>query len=137
MIDLGQSFYEKKHFFNNLMIHQIIVNPTVENYPPVFLLCKERRGNRRCEYALGASLQKLNTILMKGVSSARRMSISERLAEIFIPTERKSKSFKVSDIIGVPLQVDNLDLTTELKCFSSEPDEDETPLFFFEVLENE
>lgn len=137
MIDLGQSFYEKKHFFNSLLIHQIIVNPTVENYPPVFLLCKERRGRRRCEYALGASLEKLNSILMSGVNSARRMSLSERLAEIFIPTEKKSKSFKVSEVIGAPLRIDNIDLTTELKCFSSEIQEDETPLFFFEVLENE
>jgi len=137
MIDLGQSFYEKKHFFNSLMIHQIIVNPTVENYPPVFLLCKERRGRRRCEYALGASLEKLNSILMDGVSSTRRMSLAERLAEIFIPTERKSKSFKVSEVIGAPLRVDNIDLTTELKCFSSEIQEDEAPLFFFEVIDNE
>lgn len=137
MIDLGQSFYEKKHFFNSLLIHQIIVNPTVENYPPVFLLCKERRGKRRCEYALGASLEKLNSILMDGVSSTRRISLAERLAEIFIPTEKKSKSFKVSEVIGVPLRIDNIDLTTELKCFSSEPDQGETPLFFFEVVDNE
>ena len=119
------------------MIHQIIVNPSVENYPPVFLLCKERRGKRRCEYALGASLEKLNSILMEGVSSTRRMSLSERLAEIFIPREKKSKSFKVSEVIGAPLRVDNIDLTTELKCFSSEIQEDEAPLFFFEVVDNE
>ena len=137
MIDLAQSFYEKRHFFNSLMVHQIIVNPTVDNYPPVFLLCKDRLGKRKCEYALGASLEKLNSLLMKGVNSAKRVSISERLAEIFIPNERKSKSFKLSEVIGAPLSIHNLDLTTELKCFSSEPKDGETPLFFFEVLENE
>ncbi|HKL02140.1 MAG TPA: hypothetical protein VJ911_00640 [Cryomorphaceae bacterium] len=137
MIDLGQEFFENRHFFGGLSVHQIILNPPAEGYPPIFLLCREKKAGRYCEYAVGLSLTKLNELLMKGVTSKSRMAVCERLAELLLPEENVGKNFKLQEVIGTPLRINGISLYAEVRQFITEPPIEMAPMYFFEILENQ
>ncbi|MCA1762937.1 MAG: hypothetical protein LC664_08095 [Flavobacteriales bacterium] len=137
MIDLGQEFFENRHFFGGLSVHQIILNPPAEGYPPVFLLCREKKAGRYCEYAVGLRLTQLNKLLMKGVSSKSRMAVCERLSELLVPEEQVSKNFRLREVLGTPLRINGISVYAEVRQYITEPPGESAPMYFFEILENQ
>lgn len=135
MIDLGQTFFEEnRHFFSDLSVHQIIVNPSLKGYPPVFLLCREIRGKKDCEYILAATFLQLNKLLMNAVDNRRRLLLAERLAEALIPG-CKTDNIDVAKLIGGPLRISGLDMTTRLRKFFCDIPEETPPLYYFQLTE--
>ncbi len=134
MIDLGQVFFEQRqHFFNDLSVHQIIINPNVKGYPPIFMLCKEVRGSKPCEYVLGTSFLQMNHLLMRKVENHSRILIAERLATAIIE-HKKTETISMPELLGKPLELNAVDATTRLRRFESEPQSDK-PLYFFQLTE--
>ncbi len=133
MIDLGQTFYEqKKFFFNDLSVHQIIINPSIKGYPPIFMLCQEHRGKRLVEYVLGATFLQLNKLLMRVVDNNTRLLLAERLADSLIPN-KTTDTIQVKKVLGHPLRLSGLDMTTILHRFHSDPNEKVAPLYYFQL----
>jgi hypothetical protein len=134
MIDLGQTFFEqRRHFFDQLSVHQIIINPNVKGYPPIFMLCKEVRGSKPCEYVLGSSYRQVNQLLMKKTDNNSRLLIAEKLAMAIIE-HKKTETISMPELLGKPLELNAVDATTRLRKFASEPDCDK-PLYFFQLTE--
>jgi hypothetical protein len=133
MIDLGQTFYEQKqYFFNDLSVHQIVINPSIKGYPPVFMLCKEQRGTKWCEYILGANFVQLNKLLMTAMDNSTRLCLAERLAESLMP-KKTTDNISVKKLLGRPLRLRGLDMTTILHRFNSETGT--SPLYYFQLTE--
>jgi hypothetical protein len=136
MIDLGQTFYEeKRYFFNRLTVHQIVMNPRMEGYPPAFLICKEMRGSQPCEYAVGLSFLQLNRLLMRRVANTQRLSIAERLADAILQ-KQKTETIRMSELLGQPLRLNGIDATMRLRRFVSAPQQDDKPLYYFQLTES-
>ncbi len=132
MIDLGEAFFERKqHFFDQLSVHQIIVNPDIQGYPPLFLLCKESIGTEPCEYILGGSFWHVNLLLMRRVPNLPRLKIAERLADAIIKPG-KTQTISLPELLGGPLQLHGVDARTRLRKFVSEPSTDK-PLYYFQL----
>ncbi len=136
MIDLGQSLYGKNYFFQKLTAYRLIVNPDAEGYPPLFLLCKERRGNRRCEYVIGMTYSQFNSFLMSTYRGMKRNKIAEWLADQVI-TDSVGGEFSFMRQIGHPMVVKNVDLATTIKRHEDEAPVNKTPLYFFQVSDNQ
>lgn len=133
MKDLGQTFYEQKQFFfNDLSVHQIIINPSIKGYPPIFMLCQEQRGKQLFEYVLGATFFQLNKLLMRVVDNNTRLLLAERLAESLIPN-RPTDTIAVKEVIGHSLRLSGLEMTTTLHRFQSDPKEKIMPLYYFQL----
>lgn len=135
MIDLGKSLYEdRQHFFNRLQVCRIIVNPVIKGYPPIFLICRDKQGHQPVEYVLAVTFEQMNKILMQIPNSDQRTCIAEELAQSLIP-KPKTHEFSMRKCFGKPLRVSGLNIRTTLKRFVTEPQDEESALYFFEWAE--
>jgi len=133
MTDLGQTFYEeKRHRFNRLNVFHIVINPRLHGYPPAFLICREMRGTKPFEYAIGVSLMQLNNLLMMRASNSDRMAVAEMLADA-VKNEDLTQTLYVRKVLGHPLTMVGIDADTTLCRFVAEPDRAEEPLYFFRL----
>jgi hypothetical protein len=133
MADLAKEIHDQNRFFDALRINRIIVNPAVAGYPPLFLLCSEKRAGTHYDFAVGLNFEEFNTVLMKGAASKDRIPVAARLGETLIPTTRVQNSFLLKDVLGYPLQVLNLAIHTRVRKFVTEPPNSEDPLYYFKV----
>jgi len=133
MTDLGQTFYEeKRHRFNRFNVFHIVINPQLQGYPPAFMICREMRGTKPYEYAIGVSLVQLNDLLMKRATNADRLAVSELLADALMKG-CQTQTLRVQKTLGHPLTLVGPDVDTTLCRFVAEPDEAEKPLYFFRL----
>ncbi len=134
MIDLGQSLYRKNYFFQKFLIHQLLINPKVRGYPPIFLICRDRLGEKRCEFIIGLTFEQLNQILMQAVDNEERILIAEKIGD-FLMSEKKSAEISIPKLLGKPLTLQGLDLSTRVRKFQVETDQEERALYYFQLLE--
>lgn len=135
MIDLGKSLYEdRQHFFNRIDVCRIIVNPVIKGYPPIFLICKDKRGKETVEYVIGITFEQMNNLLMHIPNSDQRICIAEELAQSLIP-KPGTYEFSMRKCFGKPLRITRLEMYTTLKRFVTEPKEEASTLYFFEWVE--
>jgi len=135
MIDLGQTLFRKHYFFQRFEIHQILLNPKVGGYPPLFLLCRERRGKQLCEFIIGLDFSKFNDLLMQISEGEKRIDLAEAVAEQLIES-KPSAELSVSYITGKPLVVSDLDLFTRVRRFLADPKDAKNALYYFQVVED-
>lgn len=134
MIDLGHSLYLKKYFFQKFLVHQLLINPKVKGYPPIFLICRDRLGEKRCEFIIGLTFEQFNQLLMQAVDNSDRISIAEKIGD-FLMSNKKSAEFSVPKLLGEPLALEGLDLSTRVRKFKVEPERDDRALYYFQLLE--
>jgi hypothetical protein len=134
MIDLGQSLYRKNYFFQKFLIHQLLINPKVKGYPPIFLICRDRLGEKRCEFIIGLTFEQLNQILMQAVDNEERILIAEKIGD-FLMSKKKSAEISISKLLGKPLTLQGLDLSTRVRKFQVETDREDRALYYFQLLE--
>jgi len=134
MIDLGQSLYRKNYFFQKFVVHQLLINPKVKGYPPIFLICRDRLGEKRYEFIIGLNLEQLNQLLMQAVANAERMTIAEKISD-FLMSTRQTAEISVPHLLGSPLALQGLDISTRVCKFQMEPDRDDQALYYFELIE--
>jgi hypothetical protein len=134
-MDLGQSLYRKNYHFEKFSVHQLLINPQVKGYPPVFLICRDYHGSRKCEYIVGIDFNQLNKLLMNGVGNYNRLIIAEKLADFFL-SDKKTAEFSLCDLLGKPLLVSGPELHTEVKKFQTEPDLKGTVLYYFQLFDH-
>lgn len=134
MIDLGHSLYRKNYFFQKFHVHQLLINPKVKGYPPIFLICRDRLGGKRCEFIIGLTFEQFNQILMRAVENNMRISIAEKIAD-FLISSKKSSEISISKLLGNPLVLEGLDLSTRVRKFTVEPEREDRSLYYFQLLE--
>jgi hypothetical protein len=134
MIDLGHSLYRKNYFFQKFLIHQLLINPKVKGYPPIFLICRNRLGEKRCEFIIGLTFEQLNQILMQAVDNEERNAIAEKISD-FLMSEKKSAEISIPKLLGKPLALQGLDLSTRVRKFQAEPEREDRALYYFQLLE--
>jgi hypothetical protein len=136
MIDLGKSLYESKnHFFDQVNIGRVIVNPVIKGYPPIFLICTARQGKQPVEFIMGLSFTQMNQLLMNVKSIEQRLTVAEELASSLIPNP-KTHEFSLRKFFGKPLKITGLNLKTKIKKFITEPEDENETLYFFEWVED-
>jgi hypothetical protein len=134
MIDLGHSLYCKNYFFQKFLVHQLLINPKVEGYPPIFLICRDRLGEKRCEFIIGLTFDQLNQILMQAVENDARILMAEKIAD-FLMSTMKSAEISIPHLLGKPLALQGLDLSTRVRKFQVEPECEDRALYYFQLLE--
>lgn len=134
MIDLGYSLYRKNYFFQKFLIHQLLINPKVKGYPPIFLICRDRLGGKRCEFIIGLTFEQLNQILMQAVDNEERNAIAEKIGD-FLMSTKKSAEISLPKLLGNPLTLQDLDLSTRIRKFQVEPGRDDCALYYFQLIE--
>lgn len=134
MIDLGHSFYRKNYSFQKILVHQLLINPQVEGYPPIFLICRDRLGEKPCEFIIGLTFEQLNQILMQAIDNDERITISEKIGD-FLMSEKKSAEISILKLLGKPLTLQGLDLSTRVRKFHAEPNREDRALYYFQLLE--
>jgi len=134
MLDLGRSLYFKNYSFHKFLVHQLLINPRVKGYPPIFLICRERIGEKCCEFILGLSFVQLNLLLMQAVDNEYRIAIAEKLGD-FLISKRQSAELSIPNLLGKPLLIQGLDLSTHVRKFEVEPCKEDQALYYFEVVE--
>ncbi|MGB6036324.1 MAG: hypothetical protein WBG42_08645 [Cryomorphaceae bacterium] len=134
MIDLGHSLYRKNYFFQKFLVHQLLINPQVEGYPPIFLICRDRLGEKRCEFIIGLTFEQLNQILMQAVDNEERNLIAEKIGD-FLMSTKKSAEISIPKLLGKPLALQGLDLSTRVRKFQTEPEREDKALYYFQLLE--
>jgi hypothetical protein len=97
------------------------------------MLCKEKRGSKWCEYILGANYIQLNKLLMTAMDNTTRLALAERLAETLIP-EKATDNISLRTLLGKPLRLSGLDMTTILHRFKS--DDGVEKLYFFQLTDD-
>jgi len=135
MIDLGHSLYRKNYFFQKFLVHQLLVNPKTKGYPPIFLICRDRLGEKRCEFIVGLTFVQLNQLLMQAVNNEDRMDIAEKISDFLIST-KKSAEISIPNLLGKPLALQGLDLSTRVRKFQIEPEQESRALYYFQLIEN-
>jgi hypothetical protein len=134
MIDLGYSLYRKNYFFQKFLVHQLLINPKVKGYPPIFLICRDRLGERPYEFIIGLTFEQLNQILMQAVDNKERITISEKIGD-FLMTTNKSLEISIPKLLGTPLTLQGLDLSTRVRKFQVEDNCRDRALYYFQLLE--
>lgn len=135
MNDLGKITYEKKrHFFNSLTVHHIVINPKVTGYPPLFLICSDFCGSRPCEFAVGITFCGLNQLLMQHASAAARVAVAAALGEA-LSDDRHRGIIGIKREAGKALKLMQLDAETTVCRFDPDPNGCESPLYFFRLNE--
>ncbi len=133
MIDLGKKLFERQYFFDELKVEQIVVNPNLQHYPQLFLICRERRGQRLCEYAVGLGFLQLNTLLMRHVDNDRRLNVAAALSDALL-SPKASRALHLREFIGSALMLRQVDVSTCLRRFQGSPESDDEPIYFFEII---
>lgn len=132
MIDLGKSLYESKnHFFDQINVGRVIVNPVLKGYPPIFLICTSRQGTQPVEFIMGISFTQMNQLLMNVKNNDQRITVAEELAQSLIPNPT-THEFSLRKFFGKPLKITGLNLKTTIKKFITEPEDENEALYFFE-----
>lgn len=134
MIDLGQTLFRKHYFFQKIELHQILINPRIKGYPPIFLLCREKRGSKHYEFIVGMNFERLNELLMKIPESQKRLDLSAEIAKYLIPKECTAE-ISVPQVVGKAIVLTDLDLFTRVRRFNLDPDDVKNALYYFQVLE--
>lgn len=135
MNDLGKITYEdKRHFFNRFTVHHIVINPKVEGYPPLFLICRDRYGHSPCEYAVGTTFQTLNRLLMRHAAKEDRINVAAALGHALSdPCHRGI--IRMRAVAGKALTLEKIAAETTVCRFCPEPESGGTPLYFFRLSE--
>lgn len=128
----GKPRLHRNYRFSNLSVRRIIINPEVEGYPAIFLLC--RRGLKSPPFLIGMEFVQINWLLMEVFEGEHRLHIASKLGEILsqdpawgeIPLSRTFRG-------GLPMN--NLSMRTKLRRFDLEELADQSPLYFFELIE--
>ncbi|MCZ4409516.1 hypothetical protein O3Q51_11895 [Cryomorphaceae bacterium 1068] len=134
MIDLGYSLYRKNYFFQQFLVHQLLINPKVKGYPPIFLICRDRLGEKRCEFIIGLTFEQFNQILMVAVDNKERNSIAEKMGD-FLMSTKKFAEISIPKLLGKPLTLQGLDFSTRIRKFQVEPGREDRALYYFQLLE--
>ena len=134
MIDLGRSIFEKSQRFESVSARQIVLNPKIQNYPELFLVCRETRKGRGYEYLMGLELCQLNQILMQTIENADRLAISVQLGNFFI-SKKKTGEISLKKVIGKPLEISGFDLVTKVKMFHLGVGDKTNALYFFQLID--
>ena len=103
-------------------------------YPPIFLICRDRRGERRCEFIIGLTFEQLNQILMHAIDNEERNLIAEKIGD-FLMSAKKSAEISIANLLGSPLTLQGLDLSTRIRKFEAEPHREDQALYYFQLLE--
>lgn len=133
MLDLGQALYRKNYYFQKFLVYQLMINPKVKGYPPIFLICRDRLGAIRCEFVIGLSFAQLNELLMGAVENNDRMSIAEKIGD-FLLSKEKAAEISLAPLLGKPLSLEGLDLFARVRKFQVEPDREDRALYYFQLL---
>jgi hypothetical protein len=134
MIDLAQSLYLKQYYFKKFSIHGISINPETKEYPAIFLICRDHLGYRKCEFIVGLSFEQFNQMLMHAVENRERMALSGLIGE-FLSSEKKSTEISIPNLIGAPLVLEGLDLSTCIKRFELDSDDENKALYYFQLVD--
>jgi hypothetical protein len=134
MIDIGKTIYEERNFFfNEIEVWRIIVNPEKAGYPPIFMLCHGGFGTRDSHYIIALTYKELNGLLTHHISNGQRISISLQLANA-INSEEPYREINLDKLLGDPITISGIDLTTRVECYDTGCWE-EIPLYFFRFTE--
>jgi len=133
-MDLGHLLYRKNYYFSKFSVHQLLVNPQVKGYPPIFLICRDQHGHQRCEYIIGLNFNQLNALLMQSIENHHRLIIAEKLSD-FLLSDKKTAEFSIQSLLGMTLVIDGLDLQTRVRKFQTEPSSKDRALYYFQPID--
>ncbi len=134
MKDLARlNFERREHYFEQLQVVQLVLNPKVTGYPEVFLICTESKGSQQLEYALGLNLGQWNNVMMKAMDNTKRSALSESIADMLRGDSQRGCELKMQERLGAALTVKSACITTRLRKFITEKPSRTRPLYYYEL----